>query len=69
MYAVFTNTLSTDKGKSLVIQHKGEYNAHVIHKELLVHMLTSTKASLESSTIITCITTAKFGTGTWNGSF
>ena len=31
-------------------------------------MLISTKASLESSTILTYITTAKFGTGTWNGS-
>ena len=31
-------------------------------------MLTSTKASVESSTILTYITTAEFGTGAWNGS-
>ena len=46
MYAFFANNLLTDKGKSLVSQHEGYYNAHAIHKELLAHMLTSTKASL-----------------------
>ena len=68
MYAVFTNTLLTDKGKPLDNQHEGGYNVHVIHKEILTHMLTSTKYSLESSTILKYITTAKFGTDDWNGS-
>ena len=40
MYAIFTNTLLTDKGKSLVSQHEGDYNAPAIHKELLTHILT-----------------------------
>ena len=68
MYAVFTNTILTDKGKYLFRQHEGDYNAHSIHKELLAHILTSTKASLESSILITYITTSKFGTGAWNDS-
>ena len=68
MYTHFINTLLADKGKSLVSQHEGDYNAHAIYTELLAHILTSTKASLESSTIITYITTAKLGTGAWNAS-
>ena len=66
MYVVFSNTLLADKVKSLVRQHEGDYNAHIIHKELLEHMSTSTKASVVASIIITYITTAKFGTSTWN---
>ena len=68
MYAVFTNTLITDKGKYFIRQYEGDYNAHAIHKELLVRMSTSTKASVVSSTITTYITIAKFGHGTWNDS-
>ena len=65
MYTVFANTILNGKGKYLISQHEGDYNAHAIHKELLAHMLTSTKAILESSTILIYITTAKFGTGAW----
>ena len=68
IYAVFTNTHLTDKRKYLVSQHEGDYNAHTIYKELLAHILTSTKASLQSSTILTYVATANFGTGAWNGS-
>ena len=37
-------------------------------KNFLAHMLASTKATLESSTILTYITTATFRTGPSNGS-
>ena len=68
MYTVFRKTLLTDKGKSPVSQHEGYYNIYAIHKKKLAHMLTSTKAILESSTFRTYIKTVKFGTGPWNGS-
>ena len=67
-YAVFANTLLTDKGKSLVSQREKDYNTHAIHKELLARMSTSTKSRLESSKILTYISTSKFISGTWNGS-
>ena len=68
MYIVFTNTLLTDKGNNLINKYEGDYNTHAIHKELLTHMLTLTKASVVSSTILTYITTVKFQTVAWNGS-
>ena len=46
-----------------------DYNVHAIHKELLKNMLTSSKASGVSYTIITYITKDNFGNGTWNGSY
>ena len=39
MYAVFTKTFLTDKGKSLARKHERDYNAHDIHIELLAYML------------------------------
>ena len=67
-YAIFTNTLLTDNGKPPVRQQKGDYNTHTIYKELLVHIRTSTKSSVESFTILKYIKTARSGTGAWNGS-
>ena len=68
VWIVFIITLITNKGKSLVKKHERDYNTHVINTELLAHMLISTKASVVSFTILTYITTAKFGNGPWNGS-
>ena len=64
MYKVLTNALLTDKDKSLVRQHEGDYNVHTIRKELLAYMVTSTKASVVSSIIITFVAIANFGNGT-----
>ena len=62
---VFTSTLFTEK-KSLVRKNERDYNGHSIHKDPVQYMLTSTKDSTESSTILTYITTAKFGFDAWN---
>ena len=43
-YAVFTNTLLIDKGNSLVRKYEGDYNIHAIHKGVMAHISTSTKA-------------------------
>ena len=68
MYAVFTSTLLTKKSKYLVRNHERDYNIRDICQELLEHIFTSTKASDESSTILTHIITATFGSGAWKGS-
>ena len=61
MYAVFVECLLTDKGKILVRSHELHWDAQKIHEEFLAHAETSTKASVESSQILTYITTANIG--------
>ena len=65
MYALFAEVLLTDKGKSLVRRCGLHWDAHKIHKDLLVYAETSTKASVESFQLITCIVTANLGDGLW----
>ena len=59
MYAVFISTILADKGKPLVRKYEGDYDDYTIHRELLAHVSTSTKASVVSSTILACITISK----------
>ena len=68
MYAVFTKTLLTDKGKSLVRDHEKNYDAQKIHKKLLDYAQRSTKASVDSSQLLSYITSTRLGTGSWKGS-
>ena len=68
MYAVFTEVLLKDKEKSLVRDYESHWDAQKIYEDLLVHAETSTNASAESDQIITYITTANLGDGTWRGS-
>ena len=67
MYAVFEKTLLTDKGKALVRAHQRKYDAQKIYQELCEYALKSTKATMDASSILTYITTAQLGTGTWKG--
>ena len=67
MYAVFEKTLLTDKGKALVRKHAKDYNAQKIYAELVQYFSKSTKATIDASTILSYITTAKLGEGTWKG--
>ena len=67
MYAVFKPTLLTEKVKLLVRKCERDYNVDVIHKKDLEHMSISTKTSIESSTILIYITTAKFRSSAWKG--
>ena len=59
----FQKTFLADKVKSLVRQHEGDYTKNIMPKGLLAHMLTLTKASAESFTILIYTITIKFGTG------
>ena len=67
MYAVFERTLLTDKGKALVRQHQATFDAQKIYSELSQYALQSTKATMDASTILSYLTTAKLGDGKWNG--
>ena len=60
MYSVFVINLLTERVTLLVRTFERYYNADFVHKKLLENMSISTKTSVESSTILTYITTAKF---------
>jgi hypothetical protein len=67
MYAAFERHLQTDKGKALVRAHHANADAQAIYKELSEYALQSTKASLDSATLLAYITSAKLGDGKWKG--
>lgn len=68
MYAVFEKTLLTDKGKALVRAYQRKYDAQSIFKELSSYALSSTKASMDASSLLTYITTTRLGDGKWKKS-
>ena len=68
MYTVFAEVSLIDKRKSLVRSNELHWDAQKIREELLAHAETSTKLSVESAQILTYITNANPGDGTWKGS-
>ena len=60
--------LLTDQGKSLVREYADNYDAQRIYSELRSYSLESTKASLDSSNLLTYITSIRLGDGRWKGS-
>ena len=67
MFVVFDKTLLTDKGRALVRRYQKTYNAQQIYKELLDYAMQSTKASMDASTLLSYITSARLGDGNWKG--
>ena len=66
-YAVFENTLLTDKGKALVRLHQHTHDAQSIYKELLAYAQQSTKASMNASNLLSYISTTRLDDGKWKG--
>jgi hypothetical protein len=67
MYAVFMKTIQTDIGKSFVRAHEKDYNAQQIYTLLLDHASTSTKAAMDSTAIMSYVTSVRLGDGKWRG--
>ena len=67
MYAVLEATVKTDNGKDIVRKQEDTFDAQRVYKELSDHHLTSTKAILDSSNILSYITSARLGNGEWKG--
>ncbi len=67
MYAVFKRVLQTDKGKALVRLNEATSNTQKIFTELCQDTLRSTHASIDSSRILSYITSMRIGDGLWNG--
>ena len=66
IYSVFESVLKTDMGKYFVRQHESDYNAQAIFRKLKQHALSSTQASLDSSTLLTYLTSARLDSK-WRG--
>ena len=67
MYSVFEEKLQTDMGRHLVREHEMDYNAHLIFSELVVHAKKSTQAAIDSSELLSYITTTRMHDAKWRG--
>ena len=68
MFAVLNKTLQTDQSKKLVRAHEDDSNAQAVYTELRAYALLSTKSSLDSSKLLTHITSSRINDGQWRGS-
>ena len=67
VYAVLESRVLTDYGKSLVRDHEQDFDAQSVYTKLRAHHLKSTKAMIESSTILSYVTSVRLGKGEWKG--
>jgi hypothetical protein len=63
----FECILQTDRGKAFVRQHENDFNAQCIYASLKDYSNKLTKAALDSSKLLSYVTWAKIGDGTWKG--
>jgi hypothetical protein len=56
-----------DRGKAIVREFETTFDAHKAYQKLTNHHLKSTKAMIESSSILSYITSVRLGSGEWNG--
>jgi hypothetical protein len=68
VYAILESKVLTDWGKAIVQAYEGTFDAQKVYKRLTEHHLKSTKAIIESSTILSYITSVRLWSGEWNGS-
>jgi hypothetical protein len=57
----------TDYGKRIIRDYEKSFDAQAVYKTLKDYHLKSTKAKIESSTLLTYITRARIGDGVWQG--
>jgi hypothetical protein len=67
VYAILESKVLTDRGNVIVREYEDTFDAQEVYKKLTEHHLHSTKAIIESSNILSYITSARFGNGEWNG--
>ena len=67
VYAILEQKVLTDRGKGFVRDHERTYDAQKVYEKLVDHHLKSTKAMIDSSSILSYITSVRLGNGTWKG--
>ena len=60
--------LKTDQAQTYLREHDGDYDAQAVWQKLVAYSTASTKASLDSSALLSYITTACLSSDTWRGS-
>ena len=65
MYSVFERTLQSDKGKAIVRAYETTFDAQKVYSEMYDYCNQSTRAQIESSTLLSYITSARLGDGSW----
>jgi hypothetical protein len=68
VYAVLESKVLTDSGKAIVREFETTFDAQQVYNKRIKHHLKSTKARIESSTILSYITSNRLGIGEWSGS-
>jgi hypothetical protein len=58
--------VKTDKGKAILRAYEGTLDAQEVYKRLTEQSLKSTKTRIESSTILSYLTSVSLGSGEWN---
>ena len=67
LYAVLESKVLTDRGKAIIREHEADFDAQAVYQKLSEHHLRSTKAMIDSSSILSYITSIRLGTGEWHG--
>ena len=67
VYAVLESHVLTDRGKTFVRQHENDFDAQQVYAKLWDHHTKSTKAAMESTDLLSYITSTRLGTGDWRG--
>ena len=63
MYSVFKKILLTDQGKKIVRKHQGYKYIHKVYSKLSAHAIKYTNDMLNSSKLLTYITSYRVGDG------
>jgi hypothetical protein len=67
IFAVLESEVLTYRGKAIIRDHEHDCNAQKAYSKIKAYHLQSTKAKIESSVLLSYITSARLGDGTWNG--
>ena len=65
MYSVFVKMLLTDQGKKILREHQGDKNAQKVYTKFSAHAIKSMNDLLNSYELLTYITSACVGDGSW----
>ena len=67
VYAVLDKMVKTDRGRAIVREHELDFDAQKVYQKLTDYHNKSTKAKIESADLLSYITSARIGDGTWKG--
>ena len=67
VYAVLESHVLTDPGKTFARQYENDFDAQQVYAKLWDHHTKSTKAVMESTDLLSYITSTHLGTGDWHG--